>query len=105
MQEDPVLHALSPSLVWENGKEESREGVKEQPCKKSFLRDCDSAVFILLHTVALAMSSSSNLPLHAYFNQLNLIASECDVTDKCPSEANFGRPPTSDKTGGISKCY
>lgn len=89
MQEDPVLHALSPSLVWKNGKEESREGVKEQPCKKSFLQDCDSAVFILLHTVALAMSSFANLPLHAYFNQLKMIASECDVTDKCLTEANF----------------
>lgn len=82
MQEDPVLHALSPSSVVKKGKKESREGVQEQPYEKSFLRDCDSAAFILLHRVAIAMSSFCNLPLHASFNQLNLIASECDVADE-----------------------
>lgn len=48
-----------------------------------------------------------NLPLHAYFNTLHLIASECDVADECPTKASFLlriRPPTSDKTWCISKC-
>lgn len=52
-----------------------------------------SRIVILLrlssHTAALAMLSFCNLPLHAYFNQLNLIASGCDVADECPTEASF----------------
>lgn len=74
---------------------------------KSFLQDCDPAALILLHTVALTMSRFCHLPLHAYFNQINVIASECDVADECPTKVFFFflriRLLTSDVTWCISK--